>query len=158
MTMPLSASLYDWLLLLHVLAAMVWLGGLVTLSLLAGRTLRGGEGDGAGRFVAGLRVIGPRSLAPASVAVVGLGAWLVLESNAWSFDQAWIVIALALFAAAFVVGAAFLSRAAIQAERAAARGDEREAIRQLRRWVWGVRLIVVLLVVATWDMTMKPGL
>jgi hypothetical protein len=28
----------------------------------------------------------------------------------------------------------------------------------LRRWSWGVRVLVALLLVATWDMVMKPGL
>jgi hypothetical protein len=42
-------------------------------------------------------------------------------------------------------------------ERAAERGDLEDATRYLRRWSWGVRLIAVLLVVATWDMISKPG-
>lgn len=29
MLIPVTASLYDWLLLLHIMAAMVWVGGLV---------------------------------------------------------------------------------------------------------------------------------
>jgi hypothetical protein len=32
------------------------------------------------------------------------------------------------------------------------------ALRQFGRWCWGYGLIVVLLVVATWDMVNKPGL
>jgi hypothetical protein len=37
-------------------------------------------------------------------------------------------------------------------------GDDAEVASQLRRWSWGIRLILVLLVVATWDMVFKPGL
>ena len=51
----------------------------------------------------------------------------------------------------------FLSRAAVGAQRAAERGDFEDATRHLRRWSWDVRLIAVLLVVATWDMISKPG-
>jgi hypothetical protein len=36
-------------------------------------------------------------------------------------------------------------------------GDHAVAAGQLRRWVWGVALILLLLVVATWDMVFKPG-
>ncbi len=44
-------------------------------------------------------------------------------------------------------------------ERATAEaGDDGEAARQLTRWSWGMRLILVLLLVATWDMVFKPGL
>jgi hypothetical protein len=42
------------------------------------------------QFVAGMRVIGPRVLAPATIAVVGFGVWLVLDSSAWDFGQLWI--------------------------------------------------------------------
>jgi hypothetical protein len=31
-------------------------------------------------------------------------------------------------------------------------------VRALRRWLWGTAVIVVLLVVAVWDMIFKPGL
>jgi len=41
---------------------------------------------------------------------------------------------------------------------AAERDNNDEARRQLRRWSWGYRLIVLLLVAAAWDMTTKPGL
>lgn len=151
-------GLYDWLVFVHVLAAMVWVGGGVLLAAIVTRVLHDPEAGAVGRFVGNLRVIGPRVLAPATVAVVGLGVWLVLDSTAWDFGQFWVQLALALFTGAFVIGAAFLSRAAIGAERAAGRGDDEEARRQLVRWSWGYRLILLLLIVATWDMTTKPGL
>jgi len=156
--MPAAAALYDWLLLLHLLAAMTWFGGLIVLGSLATFLLRRGDPVSRARFVGSLRTIGPLVLAPSVVALLGFGIWLVADSDAWSLGQAWIAISLGLFAAAFVVGAAFQSRAAIGAERAAAVGDHAEAVRQLRRWTWGMWLIVALLVVATWDMVMKPGL
>jgi uncharacterized membrane protein len=156
--MTVAADLYSWLLLVHILAAMTWLGGAVLLGGLVTGVLRDREPDAVTRFVAGLRFVGPRVLAPATVAVVGLGIWLVLNSAAWDFGQFWVQLALALFAAAFLIGAAHQSRAAIQAERAAAGGEHGEALRQLARWSWGYRLIVVLLVAAAWDMVFKPGL
>jgi uncharacterized membrane protein len=88
--MALAADLYDWLLFLHILAAMVWLGGLAVLNVLAVIVLRSGERDAVARFVAGLRVIGPVALAPATLAVVGFGIWLVVDSTAWGFRQTWI--------------------------------------------------------------------
>ena len=48
--------------------------------------------------------------------------------------------------------------AAINAERAGARGDHDEARRQLARWSWGYSLIVLLLIAGAWDMVFKPGL
>jgi uncharacterized membrane protein len=156
--MVLAAGLYDWLLFLHILAAMIWVGGLVSLSVVAMLVLRGGEHEAVARFVASLRLIGPLTLAPAMVAVVGFGIWLVLESDAWGFGQTWIWLAFVLFAGAFLIGAAFQSRSAIRAQRAVEAKDHDEAARQLRRWSWGMWAITLLLVVAAWDMVFKPGL
>src|SRR5207247_11460883 len=98
------------------------------------------------------------ALAPATVAVLGLGIGLVVDTDAWDFGQLWVQLGLGLFAAAFLVGAVWQSGTALAAARAAERDDDVEARRQLRRWSWGYRLGVLLLVVAAWDMTTKPGL
>jgi uncharacterized membrane protein len=156
--MPVAATLYDWLKFLHVLAAMIWLGGVVAVTVLAGNVLRSGTHDAVDRFVVSLRVLGPLTLGPASLAVLGFGIWLVLDSEAWNLGQAWIILALTIVAAAFVVGGVIVGRAARDAQRAASAGDRNEATRQLRRWSWGMRLILLLLVVATWEMVFKPGL
>src|SRR5215211_8025418 len=76
-------ALYDYLLLLHILAGMVWVGGGVLLAALASRAVRDPDPGAVARFIGNLRVIGPLVLAPATVAVVGFGVWLVLDSAAW---------------------------------------------------------------------------
>jgi uncharacterized membrane protein len=153
-----TQTLYDWLLFLHVLAAMVWLGGGVMLAVLAARVLRDPDPGAVGRFTGSLRVLGPLVLAPATVAVLGLGIGLVLETDAWDFGQLWVELGLGLFVAAFLIGAVWQSRSALAAARAAEGGDDGEARRQLRGWLAGYGLIVLLLIVAAWDMTTKPGL
>jgi uncharacterized membrane protein len=156
--MIVAATLYDWLKFVHILAAMLWVGGLVVLGVLATQVLRSGESQSIARLVKSLGVVGPLVLAPSMLAVLGLGIWLVIDSEVWDFAQTWVWLALVLFVAAFAIGAIFQSRAAIGARRAAEAGDDREARRQLGRWSWGMRLLTVLLVVITWDMTIKPGL
>jgi uncharacterized membrane protein len=156
--MTTATGLYDWLVFVHVLAAMLWVGGITVLGAFAVRVLREREAESVGRFLGSLRRIGPLVLAPAPVLLVAFGIWAVAESDAWDFGQLWVQLGLGLFAVAFLVGAAHQSTAAIAAERAAARGDDDEALRRLRRWAWGMALIVVLLVVATWAMVFKPGL
>jgi uncharacterized membrane protein len=97
--------MYDWLLFLHIVAAMAWVGGLLVLTVVAASVIRGAERDALARFVRSLRIIGPVVLAPASVSVIGFGIWMVVDSDAWDFGQAWILLALGLFAAAFLIGA-----------------------------------------------------
>lgn len=82
----------------------------------------------------------------------------MLDGEPWDFGRLWVQLGLVLFAAAFLVGALHQSRTALAAERAAGRGDDDEARRLLNRWSWGYRIIVLLLVAATWVMTTKPGL
>ena len=154
--MPL-ASLYEWLMFLHVLAAMVWLGGLVALLAFGRRTLREADPGAVARFVGSLRVIGPALLAPAAGLVLVLGIWMVVDSDAWDFGQTWVWLGLALLLAAALVGAIFLSRVGVAAEGAVRAADNAEAVRQLRRWSLGIGVVVALLVVATWDMVFKPG-
>jgi uncharacterized membrane protein len=153
-----TQTLYDWLLVLHVLAGMVWLGGGLMLAAIATRAARDPDPGAARRFTATMRATAPLVLAPATVAVLVFGLALVFDTDAWDFGQLWVQLGLVLFAAAFVIGAAWQSRTAIAATRAAEHGHDEEARRQLRRWLAGYALIVLLLIVAVWDMTTKPGL
>ncbi len=155
---PAAVSLYDWLLFGHIVAAMVWVGGAVMIGALAARVLWTRDVASVDRFLGELGAIGPRLLAPATAAVVGLGVWLVLESAAWDFGQLWVRLALGLLAAAVVIGPAVAGRAAVLARRALARSDSDEALRQFTRWCGGYLLVVALLVAVTWDMVAKPGL
>jgi uncharacterized membrane protein len=150
------AALYDWLLLLHILAAMFWVGGITVVGAFAVRILRTKEPGATAGFLGSLRVIGPLVLAPAPVLLLGMGIWMVAKQ--WDFGDTWISIAFALFIVAFLIGAAHQSRAAIAAEKASQAGDDATALHHLRRWAYGMAVILVLLLVATWDMVFKPGL
>jgi len=124
-----AATLYDWLKFLHILAAMIWLGGLVALGLLATQALRRRDRDSIVRLVGNLRMIGPLVFAPAMAAVVGFGIWLVLDSAAWDFGQTWIGLALGLFAVAFLTLPSRLPSCSPtwSAVTSARRSDERSA-------------------------------
>jgi uncharacterized membrane protein len=152
-------TLYNWLLFGHILAAMVWIGGWTLLNLTATLILRR-EPDPAlaARFLRSLRLVGPLLLGPAFGLLLGLGIWLVIDSPAWSMDEGWLQLAFALLVATALVGGLFQARVASAAERAARAGDDDASLRGLRRWTWGARLILVLLVIATWDMVFKPNL
>jgi uncharacterized membrane protein len=150
------AALYDWLIFLHILAAMFWLGGITVVGAFAVRILRTREPGATATFLGSLRLIGPLVLAPAPVLLLAMGIWMVAKQ--WDFSQTWVSAGLTLFAVAFLIGAAHQSRAAIAAERASKAGDDALSLRHLRRWAYGMAVILVLLIAATWDMVFKPGL
>jgi uncharacterized membrane protein len=156
MILDMIGSLYDWLLFLHILAAMFWLGGITVVGAFALRILRTREPGATAGFLGNLRVIGPLVLAPAPVILLGMGIWMVAKQ--WDFGQTWVSVGFALFVVAFLIGAAHQSRAAILAERASKAGDDVAALRHLRRWAYGMGVILLLLIAATWDMVFKPGL
>ena len=142
--MTVAATLYEWLLFLHIVAAMAWVGGLVTLMALGAQAVRGGGPDARARFVASLRVVGPRVLLPAMVAVVGIGVWMVLDSEGWDFGQTWVQpsaspCSLAPSWSAPPTRAAWGSPPS--ATRCRGRGDALCA-RHLARWSWGYRAIL----------------
>src|SRR5262245_3337754 len=143
---------------LHILAAMIWVGGALTVSLRAARVLRSGDAATVSQFIGNLQFVGPLLFAPAMAGVLAFGIWLVVDSSAWSFSQTWLVIALALFAAAVLVGVVFQTRAAIGARHASDTADNQQAARLLRRWISGMRLIFLILLVIAWDMSIRPGL
>jgi uncharacterized membrane protein len=132
--MPLGTDLYDWLLFFHVVAVAVWLGGLVVISVLATLVLHARDLELVGRFTRSLRIVGPTVLGPSMLGVLAFGVWLVVRSDAWNFGQTWVITGLSLFAATFLIGVVFQARSATGAQRAAERGDQDEALRQLRRW------------------------
>ena len=150
----------SWLHLIHVLAAMVWVGGGVTLTLLGVRARSSPDPHAIGQFAKTLPYVGVRVLAPAVVLVLVTGVWMVVTSAGWKFTQLWVQLALGLFAIAALVGAGYLSRVGIQLERAVgAGGSGREATGSLvNRWLFGYSVVLVALLVIVWDMVFKPGL
>jgi uncharacterized membrane protein len=150
--------MHGWLVLIHVLAAMVWLGSVTTVTVLAAHALRRKESEAIERFLQGLETVGGAALGPSAIAVLASGIWLVAASHKWGFAQAWVIASLVLFTVASVAGALIQGRAAKAANKAVAAGDHTEAGRQVRRWSWGMRVMLALLVVATWDMVFKPGI
>jgi uncharacterized membrane protein len=152
-------ALDTWLKFGHILGAIVWLGGGFTLAVLATRARRSADDTSIGEFVRTLIYVSPRVLIPAVLAVLVFGVWMVLENAAWNFGQLWVLIALGLFLAAFLIGAIYLSRIGIQLQRLGEGGlGAGDARRLLDRWVRGYAIVLAILVFAVWDMVFKPGL
>jgi uncharacterized membrane protein len=103
---------------------------------------------------AGLSFLGLRVLAPAVIALFVAGVWLVLARGG-DFSPFWVLLGLAAFGSAFLIGAVYLSRVAIQMTRAE---DSASATHLLGEWILGVRVILIILFVAVLDMVFKPGL
>src|SRR5438093_9624316 len=132
-----------WLLFVHVLSAMVWLGGGLTLMVAGLRVRSSSRPEALAEFAGTVPFVGLRILMPSVVLLLVTGVWQVLASSAWSFSQLWVRLALGLFILAFLVEAIYFSRVGIGLARATA--DKRpagEAATPLNRWI--VRYVVEL--------------
>jgi uncharacterized membrane protein len=152
-------SLDLWLHFLHVLAATVWVGGGLMLSLIAVRARSSPDPRAISEFGRTLPYVGLRVLMPAVVIVLVTGVWMVLAGSEFSLSQTWVIAGLGLFAVAFLIGAVYMSRIGIQLDRAARADSGGPGLRALLdRWIAGYGAVLVILIVALWDMVFKPGL
>jgi uncharacterized membrane protein len=149
---------YEVLLSLHILAAIVWIGGGIALQFLAFRA----EQTHNGAFMQALGDsadwLAKRLFIPSSLAVLVLGILLTIEGP-WTFDTLWVDLGFAGFAASFLTGLLFLKPEGEKIGRAiAAHGPESSEARQhILRITVVERVQLVILVLVTASMAIKPN-
>ena len=150
---------YEWLLFLHIAAAIVWLGGGVAVQILAIRANRADDPARMTTIAHEAEWIGTRTFLPASLIVFVLGIILTIDGP-WDFGQTWIVIALIGFGLSFVTGAAFIGPESGRIGKLlATEGPESPAVRaRIQRIFLVSRIELVLLYLIVLDMVVKPGL
>jgi uncharacterized membrane protein len=151
--------LYDWLLLGHIVAAIAWVGGAITMQLVGNRLVRAESAEAVAAFARTAEWIGPRLYMPASLAVLGFGIALVATSDAWSIGQLWIILGLVGIAISAIGGAVFFGPQSRRiGEALQAEGAESERAQALIRRLFVVgRIDLVILVLIVVDMVLKPG-
>lgn len=150
-------SIDQWLLYLHILAAGTWLGSGLMLVLLAVRARQVGKEPA---LIGQMEWVGSRIGGPAVIATLATGVWMVLRSNAWQFDQGWILGGLIILAFLFLVGVGFHVPQYKRIHKAGAEyGDESPEVRRLTNQSFAAtRLEVVLIAIAIFLMVFKPGI
>ena len=103
----LALARYDVYLMLHVVSAIVWLGGGLALSILGTRIAKAHDPVRMVAFARDAEWMGNRIFLPASAAVLIFG-FLMIHAGFPAFDQFWIQLALGLFAVTFLTGSLFL--------------------------------------------------
>jgi len=135
----------NWLKLLHILGATVWLGGGTTLIVIGIRARARGDANAILEFARTVPYVGMRVLGPAWIVVLITGVWMVAVSAAWKFSQLWVLLALGLFAVAFLVGAVYMSRVGMQLERMARANQSTGGSTLVTRWIAGYGLVMAAL-------------
>jgi len=149
---------YQFYLTVHILAAVIWVGGAMATQVFAVRAQASADPERMAEFARDAEFIGTRLFAPSAVIVVIFGFLLVHEGN-WSLGTTWLVFALIVFAASFLVGIAFLGPESGRIARVIEQHGPAspEARRRIDRifLISRVELLFLLLVVV--DMVTKPG-
>lgn len=148
---------YQIYLAVHVVAAVVWVGGDVTLTTLGIVFERRREGEtlaALGRMGAW---IGTRVYTPALFVTIAFGIALMLEADL-DWGQFWIIFGLAGWAIAAVVGVGFVGPELGRIDEAArAHGpDSEEVARRVKRLFMIFRFDTALLILIVIDMSAKP--
>jgi uncharacterized membrane protein len=151
-------ALYEFLLFLHIVATVVWVGSGFFGLVLAALYDRDADDDATQRLLKDQEFLATRLFIPASLSVVLLGIALVIESDAWSFDQLWIVLGLMGFASTFLTGLLVLKpvgdRIAAQMERDG--GVTPSTMAEVQKLLIKARSDYVVLFLVIADMVIKP--
>ncbi len=148
--------LYEWLLAVHILMAIIWVGGGITGQILVSR-MRAADGARMVKTAADLEWIGMHVYFPASIILLLAGILMVIEAQ-WGFTTPWVLIGLIGFGITVVMGMAVLGpqikkiHAAVEEKGP----DDPEVQAQLGRLFVLSRIDLAVLILVVIDMAVKP--
>jgi uncharacterized membrane protein len=153
-------SFNELLRFIHIVAAVVWVGGSIGLSIHALRAMGARRGTHESRldFLRQAELMG-RVFMAAGIVVAVVGVWLVIRIEPWGFDQFWISFAFAVVIASALLGMFFYPKQQRQALAIGEReGTETDTFRAITRRIGQVATIENLFLIAViWAMVTKPG-
>ena len=142
---------------LHVLFAIVWIGGALMIQLFAFRVLREDEPARIGRFASDVEFIAMRTFIPSSLLLVVLG-FVLMHQGHWQWHF-WALFAIVVWALSFLSGALYLGPTSgkigkLIVERG---GVDAEIKAKLEHLLFHSRVELVLIALVAMDMVLKPG-
>lgn len=149
--------MYQVLVYVHIVCAVIWVGGAITLQLLGLRAQRSSDPNDGMRALHQAEWVGTRLFLPASIVLFVAG--LVMVAQAWSFGQAWIAVSMGLWILSAASGALYLGpRAKRAAQLMEAEGPSSPAALALTSRILLVsRLELLSFAVIIALMVFKPG-
>ena len=149
---------YHALLAVHIVAAMVWVGGGILITLQAERARQARDDDEYVSVAVGAEFWGTRVFIPASLVLLGCGLGMVGVGHI-GFGKPFVDIGLAGWTLSFLIGSAFLGpQGGKVKELLAADGSVTPlVIARVNRILWVARVDLVILLVVVVSMAVKPG-
>ena len=149
--------MYQLLVFVHIVCAIIWVGGAFFAQLLAIRVQRASDPTELPSFARNVEFLGMRVFLPASILLFIAGAAMVAQ--AWSFGQLWVAVAMGLWLLSVLLGALYIGpRTKKIAALFEAEGPTSTSARALLDKVFLVsRLELVSFAVIVALMVFKPG-
>ena len=113
-------TLYEVAPLLHVFAAIIWLGAGMVFTILIFMARRASDSAQEASYHADIEKLAPTLFIPASLGTFIFGLLAAIEGN-WDFGQAWIVIGMSGWLISFLIGILYFKP---ESERIAALQDQ----------------------------------
>jgi uncharacterized membrane protein len=148
---------YSFFKSIHVITAVIWVGGATMIQAYAFRILRTGDGKRQADFAKDTEVVGMRLFLPASLILV-IAAIAMMVNLDWSWSQNWIILGLIAFILSFVLGAGFLGPEGGRiAELIEQQGPDSPAVQaRIRRILTISRCELIVLLTVVVNMVVKP--
>lgn len=148
---------YELWLFIHILAAMVWIGGAVAIQVFGILTKRAADPAKSAFFAQNVSFTVTRVLAPTALVVLVAGIGLV-ENGGWDWSTPFVVWGLILWVTVSLVAFGYLGRAIGRAgAQLVAEGPSPALALRMRNLVWLSRGLLLVLVVIAFLMVVKPG-
>ena len=149
--------MYLILLYLHIICAVIWVGGAFFSQLLALRVERSTDPADLPKLGRNLEFLGLRVFLPASIVLFLAGVGMVLQQ--WSFGQTWVAVSMGLWLLSVIAGSIYIGpRTKKIAELFEAEGPTSTAARALMSRIFLVsRLELLSFAVIIAMMVFKPG-
>jgi uncharacterized membrane protein len=159
--MTVALTWYEWYKAGHVLAAVLWVGGGATLALYAILTQRQNDPAEMASLARKAALIGERVYTPLSLLVLAFGFGLMENSQSpWTYDQFFVIFALAGWGTSAALGAFFLGPEAGRLGKLipTTAPEDPDIQAQINRILLISRLDTLLLLAVVFVMTAKPWL
>jgi uncharacterized membrane protein len=154
-----STGVYKTIKFIHVLSAIVWVGGGIFVQIYATKLRRADDPIRLAGFARDLSTLGQALFAPAAGVVTLMGLAMVIYSPAVFFSETWIIIGLVGAAATFITGSFFIGPTAGRLAKAAeTEGPGSPAVQTAMARIFAIsRVDQLVLVLVVLDMAFKPG-
>lgn len=154
-----SQDVYDTLKWVHIMAAIVWVGGGIFIQVYTSRLRRAGETDRLAAFARDVEKLGNGLFLPASIVVLLMGIAMTWYAPFIEWNDTWILLGLLGIVSTALFGALFLGPEAgrlgtLAQERGA---DDPEVQARIARLFFVSRIDLAVIVFVIVVMVFKPG-